>query len=126
MIKLLQKGDYRLIETRGQVKILYLDDQVYAWIYAHDSGEILVATHVPHRADHVLATGRFRRYDVDSEPKYSDNQHLELLVGNGQWQGYLLLTGLPTESKTRSRIVPTHEVISQTGRETRLAAHGVI
>jgi hypothetical protein len=114
MITLVQKGEYQLIETKGGVKILSLDRQVFAWVYAQDIGEILVSSHSPHATDHVLAVGRFRLYDVEDEPKFVDNQHLELLVGDGLWQGYLLLTGLPTDAHTRTRIVPTHEVISQT------------
>jgi hypothetical protein len=114
MITLMQKGEYRLIETKGQVKILYLGGQVYAWVHAQDIGEILVSSHSPHKADHTLAVGRFRLYDVEDEPKFVDNQHLELLVGDGLWQGYLLLTGLPTDDRSRTRIVPTQEVISQT------------
>ncbi len=112
MITLMQKGEYRLIETKGEVKVLYLDDKSYGWIFANGIGEILVLSHSPHKADHVLAIGRYRLYDVDDDPKYSDNQHLELHVGDNSWQGYLLLTGLPTDAKTRSRIIPTHEVIS--------------
>jgi hypothetical protein len=38
---------------------------------------------------------------------------LELSVGGGQWQGYLLLTGLPTAKKIRSRIEPTDEIIAK-------------
>jgi hypothetical protein len=112
MITTVQKGDYRLIETRAQVKILYLDRQAYAWVWAEDIGEILVASHKPHRIDHILAVGRYRLYDVEDEPKLSDQLHLELLVGDGQWQGYLLPTGLPTAGKARSRIIPTAECIS--------------
>jgi hypothetical protein len=41
--------------------------------------------------------------------------HLELSLGKGVWQGYLLLTGLPTAVKIRRRIVPANEVI--TGRK---------
>jgi len=79
---------------------------------AGDIGEILVSSHRPHKIDHKLAVGRYRLYDVEDEPKLADHQHLELFVGDGQWQGYLLLTGLPTEKKLRSRIVPTNELIT--------------
>ncbi len=112
MITVIAKGDYRLIETKSQVKVLYLDGKAYAWVWAKDIGEILVTTHRPHKIDHVLAVGRYRLYEVEGEPKYADLPHLELHVGNGQWQGYLLLTGLPTDKKTRSRIIPTTELIS--------------
>jgi hypothetical protein len=112
MITLMDKGDYRLIETKSQVKILFLNDLAYAWVWAKDIGEILVTTHQPHKIDHILAVGRFRLYDVENEPKFIDNQHLELLIGDGQWQGYLLLTGLPTAQKIRSRIIPTKELIT--------------
>lgn len=112
MITLLKKGTYRLIETKSQVKILYLDKRSYAWVMAEDIGEILVTSHRPHQIDHVLALGRYRLYDVEGEDKLSDQMHLELLVGDGHWQGYLLPTGLPTSQKTRSRIIPTAELIT--------------
>lgn len=115
MITLLTSGLYKLMETKGQTKILYLDDTVYAWIQPADIGEILVASHKKHAADTLLAVGEYRLYDVRDEPRYSAHEHLELEVGNGVWQGYLLLTGLPTRAKKRRRIIPTTEVIS--GRE---------
>ncbi len=113
MITVKAKGDYKLIETKSQVKILYLDHQAYAWVWAENIGEILVTTHRPHKIDHILAVGRYRLYNVETEPKYTDLQHLELLVGKGEWQGYLLLTGLPTDQKMRSRIIPTAELLTR-------------
>lgn len=115
MITLLTRGLYRLMETKGQTKILYLDDTVYAWVQPADIGEILVASHKKHVTDTLLAVGEYRLYDVRDEAHYSTHEHLELEVGDGIWQGYLLLTGLPTRAKKRRRIIPTTEVIS--GRE---------
>lgn len=112
MIKTLQTGSYRLQETKGHVKILNLDGQDYAWVAAEGIGEILVTSHVPHKMDHMLATGSYNIYDVTDEPKLSDQQHMELEVGRQLWQGYLLLTGLPNDSKKRSRIIPTREIIT--------------
>jgi hypothetical protein len=112
MIKLMKKGDYQLVQTKNEVKILYLDKKAYAWVFAKDIGEILVTSHTPHKVDHVLAVGRFRLYEVEAEPHLTDLPHLELLVGDRRWQGYLLLTGLPTDQKTRSRIIPTNECIT--------------
>jgi hypothetical protein len=112
MITVMAKGDYRLIETKSQVKILYLDGQAYAWVWAKDIGEILVTTHQPHTTDHVLAVGRYRMYQVENDPSYVDLPHLELLVGPSEWQGYLLPTGLPLGKKIRARIIPTTEQIT--------------
>jgi hypothetical protein len=112
MITVLQKGLYTLIETKSHTKILTLDGVTYAWIVAKDIGEILVTSHVPHKADHTLATGVYRLYDVKDEPHLSDQLHLELNVGEHLWQGYLLLTGLPDDKKKRTRIIPTREVVS--------------
>jgi hypothetical protein len=114
MIKLLESGDYRLIETKGQTKILILPAATYAWVNAKDIGEILVASHNPHQVDHLLAVGEYRLYDVDDEPHLSDQLHLELAVGRAEWQGYLLTTGFPTDEHKRGRIIPTREVISAT------------
>jgi hypothetical protein len=115
MIDVLQSGSYELIETKGQTKILNLSgDASYAWVAAENIGEILIASHKKHDADHILAVGEYKLYDVDGEPDLSDMQHLELQAGEDVWQGYLLLTGLPTETDTRNRIIPTDELI--TGR----------
>jgi hypothetical protein len=114
MIKLLQEGQYKLIETKGQTKILTLDGKkTFAWVNAADIGEILVTSHKSHKTDNILAIGRYRMYDVKKEPDLTDLYHLELHVGNGTWQGYLLPTGLPNEKKKRNRIIPTDEVITK-------------
>lgn len=113
MIKIIQQGNYTLIETRRHIKILQLDRDVFAWITVKDIGEILVSSHNPHVTDHALANGAYRMYEVLDEPRLTDLTHLELLVGNGQWQGYLLPTGLPTDKKSRSRIIPTQEIITR-------------
>ena len=114
MIKLVKKGQYQLVETKvGQTKLLILDNQQsFAWINAKDIGEILVTTQKQHPLDSVLSTGEYRLYDVDDEPKLSDQLHLELKTGTGTWQGYLLPTGLPTKTDIRNRIIPTRETIT--------------
>lgn len=113
MIKLLRKGEYQLIETKGQTKILTIDDNTYAWVNVSEIGEILVTSHNPHKTDNILALGKYRLYEVKDEPNLTDLQHLELLVGNGRWQGYLLTSGLPTVENIRKRIIPTEELITK-------------
>lgn len=113
MIKLTQRGEYSLIETKGHTKILNLDKKTYAWINASGIGEILVGSHKKHIADHILAVGEYRIYEVKNEDKLTDQIHLELSVGKGRWQGYLLLTGLPHGKKKRNRIIPTYEIITK-------------
>jgi hypothetical protein len=113
MIKLLKEGSYKLIETRGHTKILNLGGKNYAWVNAAGIGEILVSTYMPFKTDYVLAVGKFRIYDVKDEENLTDLLHLELFVGFGQWQGYLLTTGLPTSEAIRKRIIPTSELITR-------------
>lgn len=116
MIKVLQEGRYTLTETQKQIKILNLNHNpmhTFAWINAGEIGEILVSSHKKHKVDHILATGQYRIYQVKNEPKLVDLTHLELHVGNGTWQGYLLPTGLPDEDKKRNRIIPTQEVVTK-------------
>lgn len=115
MIKLLQQGIYKLIETKNQTKILILDEHnTYAWINIKGIGEMLVSSHKNHKADYTLNIGNYRIYKVKNEPHLSDHIHLELSIGRNNWQGYLLLTGLPTEAENRNRIIPTKEIISKT------------
>jgi hypothetical protein len=112
MIKQLAKGKYQLLETKGEIKILLLGSGTYAWVDLEGIGEILVTSQKPHQTDTALSVGHYRLYEVEDEPKLSDQQHLELSIGNGRWQGYLLPTGLPNGKKTRSRVIPTKEVIT--------------
>lgn len=115
MIKLITQGTYHLIETKGHTKILTLDrKQTFAWVNAEEIGEILVTTHKTHTVDHLLAAGKYRMYEVKDEPNITDLLHLELLAGEGMWQGYLLPTGLPDDEKKRNRIIPTKELITKT------------
>lgn len=115
MIKVDRQGTYHLIETKGQTKILVLDGTAtFAWVNIEDIGEILVSSHKTHTVDHTLSIGQYRLYTVKNEPELTDLMHLELHVGNGTWQGYLLPTGLPTANKKRNRIIPTKEIITKT------------
>lgn len=115
MIKVIKTGSYKLIETKAQTKILILDSKdTFAWVNIKEIGEILVASHKMHKADAILASGNYRLYDVEKEAKLSDQLHIELSVGDGLWQGYLLPTGLPKGKKKRNRIIPTREVITKT------------
>ena len=113
MIKLLKKGKYLLVETRNDVKILKLDKKTFVWIFTKSIGEMLVATHRPHKTDQKLAKGEYRIYKVADEPDLVDQLHLELAIGDGDWQGYLLPTGFPKNRKTKSRIIPTNEIVSK-------------
>jgi hypothetical protein len=112
MIKLIEKGPYRLIWAKDKQRILYLGDQGYLWSYVKGIGELLTFSKHPHKLSHTFTEGQYRIYAVKDEPKYVDLRHLELSIKPGAWQGYLLLTGLPTKNKIRSKIVPTDEVIS--------------
>ncbi len=114
MIRVVKEGSYKLIETKHHVHILTLDAKhKYAWINTDGIGEILVATFEQHTTDHMLSVGRYRIYSVDNEPALTDMSHLELHVGNGSWQGYLLPTGLPTKKDKKNRIIPTNETITK-------------
>lgn len=113
MIRLIDSGNYRLIETKTGTKVLELNDSTYAWVNAKGIGEILVASHTQHKTDCVLSVGKFKYYDVgEDEPNITDLPHLELEVGLGQWQSYLLLTGLPDDDKKRTRIIPSEDAIT--------------
>ena len=113
MIRLLQEGTYWLIETKGQTKILTFDGgQDFAWVVAENIGQILVTTYKQHPVDHYLAIGPYRIYDVEDEPELADMVHLELFVGGGKWQGYLLPTGLPDAQDRKNRIIPTREFVA--------------
>lgn len=114
LIRLLNHGDYELTETKHLTKILRLSDKgTFAWINAGEVGEILVATEGQFKDLYILASGKYRIYEVKDEDKLTDTLHLELLTGKASWQGYLLATGLPTPNHKRTRIIPTEEIITK-------------
>ncbi len=114
MISLVKDGEYSLVKTKGQTKVLTFDNKkTYSWIHAGNIGEILVSSHKDFKTNNILSIGSYRVYKVKGEPDLTDLLHLELHAGNGVWQGYLLPAGLPTNGKKRSRIIPTDEVISK-------------
>jgi hypothetical protein len=112
MITIDKSGTYELTETKHGIKLLRLGKKAYAWVNAPHIGELLVYTTLPHADHETLSRGAYRLYSVVDEPELSDQLHLELEAGTDVWQGYLLLTGFPTRTATRRRIIPTHEVIS--------------
>lgn len=112
MIRLMRSGTYRLIETKKNTKILYLDNDTYAWVEPPDIGEILVVSHTLHRSDDTLSMGHFTLYEVKEEPYLTDLYHLELEYGRKSWQGYLLPTGLPDTHKHKAKIIPSTQIIT--------------
>jgi hypothetical protein len=119
MINLIRSGSYRLLETKADTKILYLDKDEFAWINAKGIGEILVVSHKEHVTDTTLSVGEYRIFDVKEEPNVTDLLHLELEAGPDTWQSYLLPTGLPNDDKKRSRIIPTKQPVSQNNKRSR-------
>lgn len=118
MITVVKRGLYQLVETQNDTKILMLDAKdIYVWVRTEEIGEILISSHKEHKADAVLCIGNYRLYDVKNEPKLSDQLHIELCVGLGMWQGYLLPKGLPTKEHIRHRIIPTTELITTLSQE---------
>jgi hypothetical protein len=118
MIRVIQQGKYKLIETARQTKIISFSTNSqtigFAWITAENIGEILVPIKKDYLIDHVLAIGKYRLYEVKNEKNLVDLEHLELQVGKHLWQGYLLPTGLPNRAKSCKRIIPTKEIITKT------------
>lgn len=113
MITLRETGLYRLTETPHRMKLLSLSRHgKFILTGIEGIGDILAVTRRPHRVHAVLSAGEYRIYSVDDEPKLSDQLHMELEIGRGQWQGYLLPTGLPEGEKLRSRIIPTTERVT--------------
>ena len=115
MIKLIDQGEYTMVRTKDHKTLLCLGEKGYLLSYAPKIGELLTFSKRERKTDYIIARGNYRIYRVKDDPELVDLEHLELSLGRGKWQGYLLLTGLPTLRKLRRRIVPTDEVI--TGRK---------
>lgn len=114
MVKAIKQGDYRLIQTDNGARVLNLSQKKnYIWIRNDGNGEIKIVNSLDLKTSSILAEGKYRVYEVNSETKLADGLHLELSTGPGRWQGYLLTQGLPKHENLSSRIVPTIEVITK-------------
>ncbi len=113
MIKLIKQGKYRLVVAKDGNRILYLGTQGYLWRQVKNIGELLLFSKHPHKMDYVMSYGIYKLYEIKDEPNFIDLQHLELKAGENKWQGYLLLTGLPTKLRVRRRIIATDEVVTK-------------
>ncbi|MDP2632734.1 MAG: hypothetical protein Q8P25_03350 [Candidatus Curtissbacteria bacterium] len=113
MVKKLKEGEYELFETDIRTRFIILDGQgKFIWSFAKNIGAVLIGSKKKHKPDKIIACGYFRAFEVEDEPGLTDSVHLELCVGQGKWQGYLLPKGLP-ENDGKYRIIPTNEVISK-------------
>lgn len=112
MITVVDRGSYCLLENKKQGKVLIFDDKKsYSLTEYGKLKKIPLYPHKNTKNNCLLCKGNFRLYKVSNEEHLSSNFHLELNIGQGQWQGYLLPKGLP-KNRTINSIIPTQELIS--------------
>ena len=112
MIKVIEKGTYKLSITKVSNRILSLSgNRNYAWLHIGKIGEILVLLKTLPQTNYTVFVGPYQIYEVKDEPDFTDTVHLELYIGRGEWQGFLLTTGLPTVEDPKNRIIATKELI---------------
>ncbi|MBP6913404.1 MAG: hypothetical protein KBC00_02215 [Candidatus Levybacteria bacterium] len=85
----------------------------FALILAEDIGEMIAQVTNNQDINCVLSRGNYRIYEVEKEPNLTDLTHLELFIGEGHWQGYLLPNSMPENERKKARIIPTEEVITR-------------
>jgi len=113
MVKKIKEGKYELFETKSGSRVINLNGHgKYVWLKIENIGEVLAKSEKNYNPDRILAKGYFRLYDILNEPELTDLPHLEVCIGLGQWQGYLLPRGLPGKGG-KHRIIPTGEILSK-------------
>lgn len=111
MLKMVQRGDYKLFDAKENKKVLLIDDMPFVWENA------VLRKDLSPDSEHdktILASGKYRLYEVANEPGFSDMFHLELSVGCGNWQGWLLNNSLPVNKDNHTNTAPTKEIITKT------------
>lgn len=113
MIRVVQRGEYALFETKAKNRIMLLDDtDTYLWINLGGIEELVYELSVLCIKQYIRV-GKYRLYRVKNEKNLSDKFHLELFSGLGNWQGYLLPDGLPTKPNQSKKIIFTAELITK-------------
>ena len=115
MIRLVASGSYRLSEARDAARFItlnsYGDECTYAWEKVNGI-QLRLTEGRPAETNCALAAGKYRIYEVSDEPDLTSQIHLELSIGEGIWQGYLLPEGFPTDRKAKT-VIPTEEIITR-------------
>lgn len=114
MIKVVRRGDYRILGAKSGSRTLILDGKdAYKWSDPNGNSQLEATFYRHQQEDRVLASGKYRLYYVQHEPAISDFFHLELSNGQKKWQGYLLPVKLETAKQKKYKIVPTKELITR-------------
>jgi len=121
MIKNVKRGDYKLLRIKGDQRILILDGKKYLWTYDKTYGDRLELAPKEYEEACVLSVGHYRIYSVKDDSTFTDQFHLELLIGRGKWQGYLLPDGLPSSRLEKDSLQATKETITNTSYNMSLA-----
>lgn len=117
MLQVTGSGTYKLIETKDNIKILFIDDKnAYSWKNANCSGDLVYLKLDTDKICCFLSVGNWRLYEIKDEPGLTNGNHFELNVGKGKWQGYLLPKGFPTPLNKRAHISQTSEIITKVKR----------
>lgn len=113
MITVIRTGAYRLFETHEKKGLLVLDGKsIYSWDLKNTPEKLWISPRTSIKTHTTLSTGKYRLYDVKNESNLTENLHLELMIAQGKWQGYVLPTGFPREVNTKKQIIPTEERIT--------------
>ena len=125
MIWLKASGRYQLSESKDGSRLLclasYYDEVTYAWGYS-DGIQLRLTDQKPDETWSALVVGKYRLYLVNGEADLTDQHHLELLVGEGVWQGYILPEGFP-EELTAKTMIPVKELITKSFANVRFPIH---
>ncbi len=109
-VRVEDKGHYELFETANGHRILTLNrGRWFAWVDGQ-KGEILVHSGSDHQKDHTIQEGDFYLADFEDDPKFQDNPHLFLQMGD-HFQEVIVPNGLPTEQDNQKRAVSTDETV---------------
>jgi len=115
MVKLLQAGRYKLEETAGDEKVLTLDDnKSFLWTEAKGSGNLKYVKLNSIETCCLHAMGNYRLYNVKNEQGLLNGQHINFHTTKSIWRGFLLPSGLPTQTDKTKKILRTTEVITKT------------
>lgn len=121
MVRIIGSGTYKLTETKDNQKILSLGKyNNFQWVSTGCEGQIKYVKLDPKQICCLLSTGNYRIYEVKNELGLSNSKHIELHVGRGKWQGYLLPKGLPAKLQRKRVIVQTNEIITKSSKNPAL------
>lgn len=115
MITVLKRGNYWQLKSPDPSLqfLLEMEDSDNAYLIAEIRNNTGIVEFTSARQKEIEFSRKYRLYETCNEKLLTDGLHLEILLKDGCWQGYLLPQGIPDKKLRKKDVIRTSELITK-------------